>query len=374
MTKEDYQITVAKPFLPPIDEYVKLVEQIWNSGQLTNQGPLHNLLENELSLLLGAEHVSLFCNGTIALIAALQQYGFDDGEVITTPFSFAATAHAIKWAGLRPVFVDIERDSLNLDPTLVEAAINKNTKAILPVHVFGNACAVDELEQISAKFGLKLIFDAAHAFGANCHCGDLMKKGDCSVLSFHSTKVFHTIEGGLVVSSSAGAKKQIDLLRNFGIVDERTIIGTGLNGKMNEFEAAMGLAQLPYLREQISHRELVDREYRIGLKDVIGIEIPSFINSAKRNFAYFPILLNEFSNVGRDELHDRLSYQNIKTRPYFYPLLSNLPAYTECSGANKGNLPVANQVANEVLCLPISATLAIEDVRQICREVATILT
>ena len=373
MTNEDYKITVAKPFLPPIGEYVKLVEQIWSSGQLTNQGPLHNLLETELSLFLGAEHVSLFCNGTIALIAALQQYGFDDGEVITTPFSFAATAHAIKWAGLRPVFVDIEKESLNLDPTLVEAAITKNTRAILPVHVFGNACAVDELELISSRSGLKLLYDAAHAFGANCHCGDLMKKGDCSVLSFHSTKVFHTVEGGLVISSSADAKKRIDLLRNFGIVDERTIVGTGLNGKMTEFEAAMGLAQLPYLRDQVSHRELVDREYRIGLRDVVGIEIPSFANTAKRNFSYFPILLKESSSVGRDELHDRLSYQNIKTRPYFYPLLSNIPAYMGLSGANKENLPVANQIAEEVLCLPISATLEIEDVRRICREIAIIL-
>lgn len=370
---EQKQITVAKPFLPPLEDYIELVSSIWKGGQLTNDGPLHKLLETQLAQYLNVEHVSLFCNGTIALIAALRQFDFKDGEVITTPFSFAATAHAIEWSGLTPVFVDIDERSFNLDPSKIEGAITERTRAILPVHVFGNSCDTDSLEGICTTHGLKLVFDAAHSFGANCHCGQLLNRGDCSILSFHSTKVFHTVEGGMVVSKSEAAKKHLDLIRNFGIVDETTINAVGLNGKMNEFEAAMGLAILPHMQDQISHRACVDRVYRDGLGELPGIVLPDFAGCITRNYSYFPILVGDEAKLTRDQLYERLALDKIKCRRYFYPLLSNITAYKNNPGAEKSNLPIANRISEQVLCLPISGTLQIDDVRRICTKLQQLL-
>lgn len=348
-------ILVTEPFLPPLDEYVELLKQIWERKWLTNQGPFHQQIETELCNLLDAPYISLFSNGTLALIAALKHFDLR-GEVITTPFSFVATTHAIRWAGLTPVFADIDPHYFNLDPIQVEKAITPNTSAILAVHVYGNPCQTEELEKISRKHNLKLIFDAAHAFGVRKNGKSILLDGDLSVLSFHATKVFTTIEGGAIVSHDRDEKEKIDRLKNFGFVNETTIILEGFNAKMNEFQAAFGLVQLKYLSRLIEQRKNLTEIYREGLRDVAGIRFLSDQPQVTHNYAYFPILIDEKeTNKTTAIIYEELKKYNIFARRYFYPLISNLPMYRDLPGANPDNLPVANYVSERILCLPLSS-------------------
>lgn len=355
-------ILVTEPFLPPLEEYVDLLKQIWERKWLTNQGPFHQQIESELCTLLGIPHISLFSNGTLALIAALKHFDLK-GEVITTPFSFVATTHAIRWAGLTPVFADIEPEFFNLDPAQVEKAITPSTTAILAVHVYGNPCQTEELARIARKYNLKLIFDAAHAFGVKKNDRSILLDGDLSVLSFHATKVFTTIEGGAIVSHDKETKEHIDRLKNFGFVNETTIVLEGFNAKMNEFQAAFGLIQLKYLAGLIEHRKKLTELYRQGLKDIAGIKFLSDQPGVMHNYAYFPIVINEkVTGKTAATLYEELKKYNIFSRRYFYPLISNLPMYQNHPGADPSNLPVANYISERILCLPLSANYSVHQI------------
>jgi dTDP-4-amino-4,6-dideoxygalactose transaminase len=357
-------IYVTKPFLPPIEEFLPYLQQIWDNKILTNAGPFHQQLEKELCDYLGVEHISLFTNGTVALITALQSLNLS-GEVITTPYSFVATANSLIWNGLKPVFVDIDPETLNLNPKKIEAAITPLTTAILPVHCYGHPCDVDAIKQIANKNNLKVIYDAAHAFGVKCHCGSVLNHGDLSVLSFHATKVFNTFEGGAIVCSDALMKKRIDNLKNFGFVDELTVKSAGINGKMSEFNAAFGLLQLKHVDTALHRRKEIDQLYRKSLKNVKGI---TCLNGSTENFAnhsYFPILVQSNYKMSRDDLFEKLKVNNIFARRYFYPLITEFPVYKEMFSADKLNLPVAMDAAEKVLCLPIYPDLSIESQQRI---------
>ena len=355
---------VTQPFLPPLEEFVPYLESIWASKWLTNAGPFHQQLEAALAEYLGVEHIALFTNGTIALVTALQSLRIV-GEVITTPYSFVATAHSLLWNGIKPVFVDIDPITFNLDPSKIEAAITPQTTAIMPVHVYGNPCDVDRIQNIADTYGLKVIYDAAHAFGVNCHCGSVLKHGDLSVLSFHATKVFNTFEGGAIVCPDAKTKQRIDHLKNFGFADELTVVAPGINGKMNEVQAAFGLLQLKYVDSAISRRQKIDTHYRAALADARGIKVPRHPSSKRHNYSYFPILVEPDYLLSRDSLYDRLKTNAIFARRYFYPLISEFPMYRSMPSAAKSNLSVAHQVASQVICLPIYPDLSITEVDRI---------
>ena len=357
-------IYVTQPYLPPLEDFIPYLQQIWDRKILTNGGPFHQQLEKELCEYLGVKHISLFANGTIALITALQALGIS-GEVITTPYSFVATAHSLLWNGIKPVFVDIEPATLNLDPGKIEAAITPQTTAIMPVHCYGIPCDVDAIEAIAEKHNLKVIYDAAHAFGVKCHCGSVLDHGDLSVLSFHATKVFNTIEGGAIVCHDLETKQRIDQLKNFGFVDEITVSAPGCNGKMSELNAAVGLLQIKHIDGVIARRKEIDQAYRNGLKSVMGIACPNAESSAFMNHSYFPILIQEDYPVSRDSLHQKLKDHGIYTRRYFYPLITDFPMYKNMQSANPENIPVATAVAQKVLCLPIYPTLTKPDVERI---------
>lgn len=357
MTKPIY---VTQPFLPPVAEFVTYIEQIWDSKVLTNGGPLHQRLEAELCHYLGVEHIALFTNATIALVTALQSLRIT-GEVITTPYSFVATAHSLLWNGIKPVFVDIDPDTLNLDPARIEAAITPQTTAIMPVHCYGRPCDVDAIQKIADNYNLKVIYDAAHAFGVNCHCGSVLKHGDLSVLSFHATKVFNTFEGGAIVCPDAKTKIHIDRLKNFGFVDETTVVAPGINGKMSEINAAMGLLQLTHLPVALELRSQIDARYRAALKQVKGVHCVERVGSIKDNHAYFPILIDSSYPLSRDALYQKLKDRNIYARRYFYPLISEFPMYRGLPSAHSDNLPIASRVAKQVLCLPIYPGLSLVD-------------
>lgn len=344
-------IFVTRPFLPPLAEVIPYLESIWETRVLTNGGPFHQQLESELCKYLGVPYVSLFCNATVALITALQALEIK-GEVITTPFSFVATAHSLLWNGLKPIFVDIDPVSLNLDPKKIEAAITPQTTAILPVHVYGNPCDVDAIEEIAKKYKLRVIYDAAHAFGVQCHCGQsVLNHGDLSVLSFHATKVFNTFEGGAIVSQTVEMKRHIDHLKNFGFVNETTVVECGINGKMSEFNAAIGLAQLKYINAAIEKRKSIDSLYRTKLSMVAGIEFISFASST-HNYSYLPIRITSSCKVSRDDLYTKLRQNGVHTRRYFYPLISNFPMYKDVVEISK-ELNTATLVAEQIICLPI---------------------
>jgi dTDP-4-amino-4,6-dideoxygalactose transaminase len=362
--KKSSPIYVTQPNLPPLSEYVKYLEQIWENKILTNAGPLHLQLETALCEYLGVEHISLFSNGTIALVTALQSLRIT-GEVITTPYSFVATAHSLLWNGIRPVFVDIDSKTLNMDPERIEAAITNQTTAIMPVHCYGTPCNVDAIQRIADNYNLKVIYDAAHAFGVRCHCGSLLNHGDLSVLSFHATKVFNTFEGGAIVSPDAKTKVRIDQLKNFGYVDETTVVAPGINGKMSEVNAAMGLLQLDYIDQAIEKRRAIDAVYRRELQDVPGIHSVERKGAMFDNYAYFPILVGPQYPASRDALYDKLKANDIFARRYFYPLISSFPMYRGLSSAHRENLPIATQVSSQVLCLPIYPALALESQMQI---------
>jgi dTDP-4-amino-4,6-dideoxygalactose transaminase len=361
MTKPIY---VTQPSLPPLEEFIPYLEKIWENKVLTNGGPFHQQLEKALSEYLGVEHIVLFTNGTIALITALQVLGIQ-GEVITTPYSFVATSHSLLWNGIKPVFVDIDPNTLNIDPTKIEAAITPETTAIMPVHCYGHPCDVDAIQKIADKNTLKVIYDAAHAFGVDCHCGSILNHGDLSVLSFHATKVFNTFEGGAIVCKDAETKLRINQLKNFGFVDEVTVVAPGINGKMSEFSAALGLLQLKSLDESIKKRRMLDAQYRQALADVKGIRCLPDAGEKIANYSYFPILVGANYPISRDELYQKLKDQGIFARRYFYPLITDFPMYRGMLSAHRDNLPVANDAAFKVLCLPIYPNLEQEELERI---------
>lgn len=351
MNSKDDPIYVVRPNLPPFEEYTKAVKTAWDQRWLTNGGALHQQLEAALETRFGGLQVSLFNNATIGLMAACAALDLK-GEVITTPFSFIATTHSLLWNNLTPVFVDIDQHSLNIDPAKIEAAITDKTSAIMAVHCYGHPCDVDSIEAIAKKYNLKVIYDAAHAFDLDCHCGNILQHGDISVLSFHATKVFNTFEGGAIVCKDAELKTRIEQFKNFGIVDEEHIEQTGLNGKMSEAHAAMGLSQLPYLDEYWQGRKNVDTLYRETLKGVKGITLIES-GAKKPNYAYFPVLIEEDFPLSRDLLFELLKDHNIIARRYFYPLISAFQMYKRFPSAAPENLPIAQKVACQVLCLPI---------------------
>lgn len=360
----DKPIYVTQPFLPPLDEFIPYLEKIWDSKVLTNGGPMHQQLEQALCDHLGVEHIALFNNGTIALLTALQTLRIS-GEVITTPYSFVATAHSLLWNGIKPVFVDIDPTTLNLDPARIEAAITEHTTAIMPVHCYGNPCDVGAIQSIADRHGLKVIYDAAHAFGVQDAEGSILRHGDLSVLSFHATKVFNTFEGGAIVCPDAETKQRINHLKNFGFVDEVTVVEAGINGKMSEINAAFGLLQLKHIDEALVRRHEIDQQYRTLLTGVKGIRILEEVGQRVSNKSYFPILVEPDYPLTRDGLYQRLRDNNIFARRYFYPLISDFPMYSEMKSAARSNLPAASTISEKVLCLPIYPGLDVDQVDRI---------
>lgn len=354
-------IYVTQPLLPPLEEFIPYLQQIWDSKILTNGGPFHQQLEQALCDYLGVKHISLFTNGTIALVTALQALRIT-GEVITTPYSFVATSHSLLWNGIKPVFVDIDPLTLNLDPDKIEAAITPKTTAIMPVHCYGHPCDVERIQKIADTYGLKVIYDAAHAFGVQNQSGSILNYGDLSVLSFHATKVFNTFEGGAIVCPDAKTKTHIDHLKNFGFVDEVTDVAPGINGKMSEFNAALGLLQLKGIDEALQKRKVIDARYRKGLTGVKGIYYLQDTGEKAANYAYFPILVRPEYSLNREELYQKLRDNGIYARRYFYPLISDFPMYRGLPSATHSNLPVASKAASEVICLPIYPGLSNEQV------------
>lgn len=355
---------VTQPYLPPLAEILPHLERIWDSHQLTNDGPFHRQLEHALCEYLRVEHISLFANGTLALLTALQALRIT-GEVITTPYSFVATSHALTWNGIKPVFVDIDHRDFNLDPDKIEAAITPNTTAILPVHVYGHPCDTTRIQSIADNYGLKVIYDAAHAFGVDDEEGTILRHGDLSILSFHGTKVFTTFEGGAIISPDAKTKKRIDYLKNFGFADEVSVVATGINGKMNEFQAAVGLVQLKHFDEVVTQRAEVDRYYRKALAGIAGIRCLPLPSTRRYNHSYFPILVEDDYGLSRDALYERLRESKIFGRRYFYPLISEFPMYRGLPSSKPSELPVAHAVSRRILCLPIFPTLCKADIDRV---------
>lgn len=363
------KIFVTQPYLPPLSEFIPYLEEIWSGKTLTNCGPFHQYLETELCRYLGVPNVSLFNNGTTALITALQALNIE-GEVITTPYSFVATSHALLWNGIRPVFVDIDPYTLNMDPKKIEAAITDRTSAIMPVHCYGHPCDVEAIQKIADAYNLKVIYDAAHAFGVQTINGSVLNYGSLSVLSFHATKVFNTFEGGAIVCHDTEVKRRIDELKNFGIVDEETVVAPGINGKMSEFNAALGILQLKHIGGVLERRALIDELYRRRLKDVPGIVCLQQPKGRVANYAYFPILVEDAFRISRDDLYRALKSSNINARRYFYPLISQFPMYRTLPSSKPENLPHAVEAARKVLCLPIYPDLSLKVVDEICDVIA----
>jgi dTDP-4-amino-4,6-dideoxygalactose transaminase len=365
MTQSGSPIFVTQPYLPPLEEFLPFLEQIWANKILTNGGPFHKQFETALCEYLGVEHVSLFANGTLALVTALQALRIS-GEVITTPYSFVATAHSLLWNGIKPVFVDIDPDTLALDPDKIAAAITPHTTAILAVHCYGYPCDVEAIEKIADVYNLRVIYDAAHAFGIQTRGEPILGHGDLSVLSFHATKVFTTFEGGAIICRDSKMKQRIDYLKNFGFADEVTVVAPGINGKMSEFNAALGLLQLQHVDEAIERRKQIDQIYRRVLGSVAGIRcLAAREVVVRQNYAYFPILVEQQYPMSREALARKLRQVGVYPRRYFYPLISEFPMYRGLPSANRENLPVATQTARNVLCLPIYPALADEDVYRI---------
>jgi dTDP-4-amino-4,6-dideoxygalactose transaminase len=357
-------IYVTQPYLPPLDEFIPYLEKIWENKILTNGGQFHQQLEEALCEHLGVKYLSLFTNGTIALITALQSLRIT-GEVITTPYSFVATAHSLLWNGIKPVFVDIDPNTLNLDPAKIEAAITPHTTAIMPVHCYGNPCNVEAIQKIADSYNLKVIYDAAHAFGVQDSGGSILRHGDLSILSFHATKVFNTFEGGAIICPDAKTKKRIDQLKNFGFVDEVTVVAPGINGKMSEINAAFGLLQLQHIEQVLAQRRTIDHRYRKFIKNIKGIRAIEEAGQTRGNYSYFPILVETDYPISRDELYQKLKAHNIFARRYFYPLISDFPMYRGLQSAEPANLSVAIDIANKVICLPIYPDLQDGDVLNI---------
>lgn len=381
------QITVTSPLLPPLDEFIPYLQEIWDSKWITNNGQFHHKLEEALCEYLGVKYISVFTNGTLPLITALQALNVK-GEVITTPYSFVATTHSIWWNGLKPVFVDVDPKTGNIDPDKIEAAITPRTTAIMPVHVYGNPCDVERIDALAKKYNLKVIYDAAHAFGVRVpntrhyshsvlistseqsegshYDTSILNFGDVSTLSFHATKTYTTIEGGALVCHSAEMKQQIDYLKNFGFEDEVTVVAPGINSKMDEVRAAFGLVNLKHVDDAIEHRHNVVKAYRNGLRNISGISFFDDMPGVRHNYSYFPIFVDEQKyGMTRDALYAKLKENNILSRRYFYPLISEFSPYRSYASASKDNLPVANKMADSVICLPLHAGLTEVDVNRV---------
>lgn len=359
------KIFVTQPHLPDLNNFKVDIEKIWKNKILTNGGEFHEEFEKKLAQFLNVKYISLFTNATIALVTAIKAQKIT-GEVITTPYSFVATSHSILWNDIKPVFVDIEPDSLNIDPSKIENQITEKTSAILAVHCYGNPCDVDAIEKIAKKYNLKVIYDAAHAFGADCHCNDLLNHGDMSILSFHATKVFNTFEGGAIISKTKEQKEHIDSLKNFGIISETEITGLGINGKMDELRSAIGLRQLEEIDYVFHKRKLISNLYDHLLENIDGITCLNKMNQAtKKNYAYYPIKVTEEFPVSRDRVYEYLKSNYIYTRRYFYPLISNFEIYNKLNGVDSRKYPVALKASSEILCLPIYPDLSLDDVKRI---------
>ena len=358
-------ITVTSPLLPNLDEFHELLKDIWDRKWITNNGHYHQLLEKALAEYLKVPYVSLFTNGTLPLITALQALRIT-GEVITTPYSFVATTHALWWNGIKPVFVDIEWATGCMDPNKIEAAITPKTTAIMPVHVYGKPCNIKAIQDIADKYGLKVIYDAAHAFGVELNGESVLNAGDMSTLSFHATKVYNTIEGGAMVMHDEKTKQRIDYLKNFGFAGETEVVAPGINSKMDEMRSAYGLLNLRQVDTAIEARHQVAIKYREALKDVEGIEYWDDLPGVKHNYSYFPIFVDAKKyGMTRDELYFKMKEQGILGRRYFYPLISDFTTYRGLPSATKENLPVATKMANEVICLPMHHALSEEDLEKV---------
>ncbi|WOJ96771.1 DegT/DnrJ/EryC1/StrS family aminotransferase [Congregibacter brevis] len=358
------ELFVARPNLPEIEELLPLLESIWDSSQLTNNGPLVQKLSRQLESYFQTAHVTLCGNGTLALICALKSLKLPVGsEVITTPYSFVATASAIVWAGLKPVFVDIEEDGFNISASAIAAAVTENTSAIVPVHCYGKPCDVQAIQDIADHHGLSVIYDAAHAFGVDCDCGSLLSHGDASIVSFHATKVFHTFEGGCVVTKNTELKEQVDLAINFGFRSETEVDGIGINAKMSEFNAAIGLLQIDRVDDLIAARKKAHEHYNQALASVACVTLPSD-KGYRSNYSYYPVLVSKECKLDRDALYNELKSFGVFARRYFFPLITDFESYKDF---RKGNdLPNAQRAAEQVLCLPIHPSLDTKDLDRVC--------
>ncbi|GHV57472.1 aminotransferase [Bacteroidia bacterium] len=363
------QITVTSPLLPSLDDFIPYLEDIWNRKWLTNNGYYHQKLEKALAEYLEVPFVSLFTNGTLPLITALQTLRIT-GEVITTPYSFVATTHSLWWNGIKPVFVDIDPITCTIDPEKIEAAITPKTTAIMPVHCYGYPCDMSKIQEIANKYGLKVICDAAHAFGVTVNGKSVLEYGDMSTLSFHATKVYNTIEGGALVCRDAETKKRIDYLKNFGFADETTVVAPGINAKMDEIRSAYGLLNLAKVDDAILSRQKTANLYRDGLKNIEGISFMSDIDGIRHNYSYFPIFVDsEKYGISRDELYFKMKENGVLGRRYFYPLISTFSTYRGMESSKPENLPVATRVADSVICLPMYAGLEVNDVERILERI-----
>lgn len=359
------QITVTSPLLPDLEEFNALLQEIWSSKWITNNGSFHKQLEKELAEYLKVPYISLFTNGTLPLLTALQALRVT-GEVITTPYSFVATTHSIWWNGCKPVFVDIDPATGNMDPDALEAAITTKTTAIMPVHVYGKPCDVKRIQDIADKYGLKVIYDAAHAFGVEVNGESILTAGDMSTLSFHATKVYNTLEGGALVMHDAETKKRIDYLKNFGFAGETEVVAPGINSKVDEVRAAYGILNLRQVDAAIEARRQVALKYREALRPVDGITFMDDMPGVKHNYSYFPIFVDaEQYGMTRDELYEKMRSHNVLGRRYFYPLISTFSTYKGLDSARPENLPNAHKMADSVICLPMHHDLSDEDINRV---------
>ena len=357
-------IFVTSPLLPPLEEFVPYLEKIWDNKYLTNGGQFHQQLEKALAEYLGVKHLCLFANGTLALLTAMQALRIT-GEVITTPYSFVATSHTLLLNGLTPVFADIDPVTCNIDPTKIEALITPATTAILPVHCYGLPCDVDKIQSIADGWGLKVIYDAAHAFGVKKDGKSVLGFGDLSILSFHATKVFNTFEGGAIICHDAKMKQRIDNLKNFGFIDETTVVAPGINAKMNEVQAAFGLLQMKYIDGALAKRAAIYERYCEALKDIPGISLFTAPENVDWNYSYYPVMVDENYPISRDDLYNFFKTQNIYTRRYFYPLISSFSMYRHLASAKVENLSTADVVSKKILCLPIFPDLTEEEQQRV---------
>lgn len=359
-------IIVTSPLLPNLNEFNELLKDIWDRKWITNNGHYHQLLESALCEYLNVTHLSLFTNGTLPLITALQALRIT-GEVITTPYSFVATTHSLWWNGIKPVFVDIEEKNCGIDPDKIEAAITPKTTAIMPVHCYGYPCDTKRIQEIADKYGLKVIYDAAHAFGVEINGKSILEEGDMSTLSFHATKVYNTVEGGALICHDAETKKRIDYLKNFGFAGETEVIAPGINSKMDELRSAFGLLNLQQVDNAILSRKRVAEQYRTALRNVEGISFFDDVEGVKNNYSYFPIFVDaEKYGMTRDELYFKLQKYGVYGRRYFYPLISTFSTYRGLESATPENLPIATKIANQVICLPMHHNLSKSDIERIC--------
>lgn len=362
---DNKQITVTSPLLPDLEEFNEMLKEIWASKWITNNGQFHKQLEEELCKYLKVPYISLFTNGTLPLLTALQALRIT-GEVITTPYSFVATTHSIWWNGCRPVFVDIEEETCGIDPDKIEAAITPRTTAIMPVHCYGKPVKMKRIQEIADKYGLKVVYDAAHAFGVEVDGESVLNAGDMSTLSFHATKVYNTLEGGALIMHDEQTKKRVDYLKNFGFQNETTVVAPGINSKVDEVRAAYGLLNLRQVDDAIKARQRVAQIYRKELRDIPGVRFFEDMPGVRHNYSYFPIFINaEEYGTTRDELYFSMKEQNVLGRRYFYPLISTFSTYSALPSAAPDNLPVATRIANEVICLPMHHELTDDDLDRI---------